>query len=145
MARLRSIIVFALVWALTFLLPGIALALVSVHFNGLGMSTDSLPIVILKVAAGVAVWGAVSGVLFALLTTILERGRTIDQLSAARLGLWGAIGAVLPPAGVTLASTGISLSTVDMVTLAVAALLGAACGFATLKIARGAAAPKGQG
>ncbi len=144
MGRLRSIIVFALVWALVWLLPGIALAAVWVRLNGLGMSNDTLPVVVLKIAGSVAVWGAISGVLFAVLTTTLERGRTIEQLSAIRLGIWGAIGALLPPTALIATNQGFSLTTGDAVTLAAAALIGGACGFATLRIARGAAAPKGQ-
>ena len=44
-----------------------------------------------------AIWGALSGLGFALVTMVLERGRQVSSLSIPRVLSWGAIGSALVP------------------------------------------------
>jgi hypothetical protein len=132
--RLRAAFSFAFLWAAVWLSVGMVVA----WFSGsTGDSVRDLP------AWYHAFWtllGASSGAIFALLLATLGRHYTLNSLPARRLALWGgAAGAALPIAGSLLLITivpDLSLAPGAPVMFALEASLGAACAWASLKIAR---------
>ncbi len=81
-------LVIATLWAVLWLPVGAALgAYVGSRWRG-----DVIPPSILWFTVALTVWGACSGAVFAFLLALGETGRTIDNLSLARVSLWGAAG-----------------------------------------------------
>ena len=125
--RIRGAVSVALIWAVAWLPIGVLVAI----WKG-WLSTPFL-----------AVWtalGASAGAVFALLLATLERRRTLEDLSTRRLTIWGALGgAALPVVGsllIDLLVPNVSLAGDAPAVFGVMALLGAACAWATLRIAR---------
>ena len=131
--RLRAALSLASLWAAVWLPAGIVLGFI---FGWTGRSWR-LPLWY------PVVWtllGATCGAVFAFLLAALGRQHTLDELSPRRLALWGAtVGAALP-VGVTLLLLAMipnsSLTQEATVVFALMALLGGACAWASLKIAR---------
>lgn len=131
--RLRAALSLASLWAAVWLPAGILLGFL---FGWNGRSWR-LPLWY------PVVWtllGASSGAVFALLLAALGRQHTLDELSPRTLALWGAtVGAALPVGGTLLLIAFIpdlSLTQDATVVFAAMALLGGACAWASLKIAR---------
>ena len=96
----------------------------------------------MAVLIGVAAWtitGFVSGALFSGVLAIVERRRTIAQLSTRRIALWGGVGGSLVPAALSvlaLSSTGLDLTPRAYPMFLGMAGLGAICGTTVLWLSR---------
>ena len=86
------------------------------------------------------IWGAISGLLFAVILSVAERRRSIDQLSSLRLCAWGALGAVaLPGAVLVLIAKQVEWGTWMFVPLIAALAIGSVCaGITAAAVRRGA-------
>jgi hypothetical protein len=130
--RIRGAASVALIWAAAWLPVGVLVA----AWKG-WLSPEFL-----------GVWtllGACAGAVFAILLATLERRRTLEDLSPRRLTMWGALGGAALPVGgsllIDLLVRGTSLTGDAPVIFGILALLGAACAWATLRIARRDPAP----
>ena len=133
--RARGILGTALVWCIAWLAMGSAIGL----YARLRTSPAVDARFVAWMAAAWALWGAVSGALFALTVLAGERRRTLAQLSVWRVATWGALGALGLPviflcfvwaAGGAVTWQGV------VVTLPTSAALGAACAAGTLTLAQ---------
>lgn len=86
--RLRGVIGTGLTWALGWGAVSTVLQLGASVF--LGSSLGSL----LAVAVSGTIQGFIAGSSFAVILSIAERRRTLDQLSLKRVALWGGLGAI---------------------------------------------------
>jgi len=93
---LRGILGTAVTWAVLWSSIGTVLAVITIVLNG-GPDVASLLKYTFWVAAFYAVWGAVSGGMFALVLTATERRRSLADLSLLRIVIWGAVGALAVP------------------------------------------------
>lgn len=129
--RLRSTVVIAILWAIAWLPPGIALGLL------LGLRVPRS-----EVIPFIGFWAAVgflSGAAFAALLAALERGRRIDELSSSRVACWGVLGGATFPLfaiSLVLALTNWHLSDVAVPVFMAMGALGGVSGLATLWTAR---------
>jgi hypothetical protein len=92
--RLRAIFTTAMLWAGTWILAWTGLLTI---FWLLGGRSGSL-LDVLRI--GAVLWGAfgaINGIVFAVLLMLAERHRTLEQLSRTRVALWGALGGALFP------------------------------------------------
>jgi hypothetical protein len=85
-------------------------------------------------------WGAACGAIFALLLGLIEHRRDLDGLSRRRTVIWGALGTTVLP-GIILVLVlaerpGFELIKPALLTLFISAALGAACGAATITLAK---------
>lgn len=133
--RLRGILSLAVLWAMVWLLAGVVVELAfrwsagsprhGLHFQDL---------------LGWTGLGAFSGAVFAALIALFERRRTFDELSVKRLASWGALaGAVLPVAAsvaMGFAKTDVSGAGLVALSFVIMALLGGACGWSTIRLAK---------
>jgi len=129
-------------WGLTWFLPGFALGI----YRALTLSTDVAMSAALWVRVVTTycvlwtVWGAMSGAGFALALALVERGRSLSQLSFRRFAILGAIGAVTPSA-IFVAVAWFQMPFADLLLpitfiLSVSAILGALCAVGTFALAR---------
>ena len=95
------------------------------------------------------IWGALSGLGFAIVLGLLERGRGVATLSTFRVLSWGAVGSVILPIVYTvyfLAQPALALSLdltfwlIVLLPIGVSALLGTLCAGITLALVRAGAA-----
>jgi hypothetical protein len=140
--RLRGMASTALLWAATWgIIGAAAYAVLGVRWTvGMGRSLsvgEVLPYV-LSGALFLAVYGLLSGVAFAGVLMLLERRRSIQDLTIARIAAWGALGGI----GVLLVNValvywveGLVLSETLPVLLFMG-LLGAGCAAGSLALAR---------
>jgi ABC-type polysaccharide/polyol phosphate export permease len=140
--RARGVLGTAVVWRIPWFVMGGAVGLYGIANDPTkGRASDMR--FVGWMALGWALWGFLSGAIFALAVAVLERRRTLAQLSVRRAALWGALGAVaLPTAFLGFVWTnGGSVTWLGVaVTLPVSAALGAGCAAGTLALAqRGAA------
>lgn len=148
--RIRGIVGAALIWAVLWLPLGVLAGILRYSLappNDLVADITAPPErppafpIIADTAVAFMVWGAVVGVLFALVLIGAERKRTIDELRPRRLAIWGALSAVGLPLSVSLiefarSSEGI-LTWQFCLTLAVTAGFGAVCSAGMLRLAQG--------
>ena len=88
MRRLRGVVGTAAVWAAGWF--GFSAIVWGISLFG------DVPIgLIVNLALGVGVAGALAGAGFAIMLGLAEGSRTLDELSYLRLALWGAVGGVL--------------------------------------------------
>jgi len=142
--RARGVLGTALVWAMAWLVIGSAVGL----HAGVRTPTPGAARFVAWMAAGWALWGAVSGALFALAVLALERRRTLAQLSIWRVATWGALGALALPAAFLCFVWGAGGSVTwqgVVVTLPTSAALGAGCAASTLALAQRNSAAVGDG
>ena len=140
--KIRGVFGSALVWGLAFL--PIALALGIYRAVTLELDIPTPPSFRIKaflvVAASYTLWGAFSGGVFGLVLALVERRRSIDDLSTWRVAIWGAFGAISLPLLFTLLlfiSEGeVFFGWPATILLAVSSALGATCAAGTLAVAR---------
>jgi hypothetical protein len=135
--RLRAALSLAALWAAVWLPAGIILGGVFGWIDHSWRRPLWYPVV----------WtllGASSGAAFAFLLAALGRQYTLDELSPRHLAVWGATaGAALPVGSALLLMAfipGLSLTQHATLVFALMALLGAACAWASITIARRRAA-----
>lgn len=124
-----------MLWAVVWLVAGVVIEVTLRWSAGLlryGLHFEELP-----------VWtglGAFSGAMFGALITLFERRRTFDELSVRRLAIWGALaGAVLPVAAsvaMGFAKSDVSGAGLAAIFFVIMALLGGACGWTTIRLAK---------
>lgn len=141
--RLRAALAIGCIWALVWLPLG---ALVALYAAGSSPQPEDLlyrPVEVPTFLLVWTIWGGLSGTGFAIILGTAERRRTLGQLSIARTGLWGALGAMSAPTLLTAVDMvrgllGASLYDwrVPFVSVLASAILGGACGAATLIAAR---------
>ena len=101
--RLRAVLVTSCIWGLAWIPVGLVVALrdwsaLTAH---LSMPWSWPPLEALTPAvAGRAVWGAITGAVFAGLLIARARSRTLDDLSVRGVALGGALAALAFPGGV---------------------------------------------
>src|SRR5438094_7448281 len=88
-----------------------------------------------------AIWGALSGLAFAIVLGFSERGRAVGSLSPVRVLTWGALGSALVPVFywvVTRPPVSFGSLFLEMVffTVGISALLGIVCALVTLGLMR---------
>jgi hypothetical protein len=136
--RLRGILSLAMLWAVVWLLAGLVIE-VGLRWNA-GLLRYGIHFQDLSGWTGL---GAFSGAVFAALIALFERRRTFDELSVKRLAIWGALaGAVLPVAAsiaLGFAKTDVSSAGLVAVLFVIMALLGGACGWSTIRLAKSGA------
>jgi uncharacterized membrane protein YdcZ (DUF606 family) len=137
--RLRGITGTALIWAVAWGVSSAFAYFVAGYGGDLPMS-DLLVGVVSSVGIFFAIWGFVSGTVFALAMLVIERRRTLHELTVARTAVWGAIGGLALPAlytAATLSAPG-SQPLPNGLTSAilVCGALGAACAAGSLWVAR---------
>ena len=144
--RARGVLGIALIWGIPWFVMGGAVGL-----YGMANTPTKGPEANLRfvgwMALGWALWGFLSGGIFALAVAGLERRRTLAQLSGRRVALWGALGALaLPTAFLGFVwATGGSVTWQGLaVTLPVSAALGAGCAAGTLALAQRGASRVGR-
>ena len=93
--RIRSALVLAVVWAIVWLPLGVLLGV------GMGWLTFPVPSFAFRYLGIWTALGAISGAAFALLMALLERNRTVEQLSSRRLATWGALAGAGVPVALT--------------------------------------------
>ena len=138
--KLRGILSTAAVWALVWLPIGLSLALI------LGPPSECLycaPHWLLYQIVIWAIWGALSGALFAVILILMERRRTLAELSLRRNATWGALASLFLPLLLAILELieywsylGEQFWRFTMLALVVASGLGAACAALTLKAAQ---------
>ena len=139
--RLRGVTVTALLWAFVWAFIGALLIAFEVIRHG-GNPTGPIGLAFLAATTSFGILGAFSGSVFAVVLALLERRRTLEDLSMRRVAAWGAIGGMaLPILGVvTFLSRFSAIPLEDLVPVvvlgAVMAVLGAACSTATVALAR---------
>jgi len=129
--KLRGIIGTGLTWALGW----------GVLFGGLWVALGSPLGAVLEAVAGGAFLGAFAGGSFAVILSIAERRRTLEELSLRRVALWGGIGGMAlilvlsPLALIRLLDAGLPISAMlqFVIPLGISGVLGA--GFATGSVA----------
>jgi hypothetical protein len=96
-----------------------------------------------------AIWGALSGLAFAIVLGLAERGRAVGGLSAARVLTWGAVGSALVPVAYWVLtwrppapSFGPLFWQVTLITMGISALLGTVCAVLTVALMRAGTAQK---
>lgn len=144
--RLRGMVAMSVFWAVLWTIGWTVLGALAFLVGPLVLSRDDyvplryVPGILAQGAVLWAVWGAVSGAVFALLLAIAERRRTIADLRMSRVALWGAIGGVVIPLGITAVAgrhgmgQGLLLGVGILGTIS--ALLGALCSTGTLWLVR---------
>ena len=133
----------ALIWGLAWLPIGLELALYAATRPPSPSDVISRPLAIPFFVTAWAAWGAISGAVFAVVSTVTERRGSLENLSTVRTAIWGAIGAVALPLLLTaidllrspLGSLGYGWR-FPVLALAASATLGATCAAATLGLAR---------
>ena len=135
--KLRAVSVIALTWGLIWLPMGVAVGVMENH-----RGADFIPSPT-WFSMAFALWGAVSGALFAFLLMLSETGRKLAELPLIRVAIWGGLGCLSLPlviTGIDLASGPWTFSTYDwlpvLVALAVSAALGAMCAAGTVALVR---------
>jgi hypothetical protein len=87
-----------------------------------------------------AVWGAISGLVFASLLMLRERRHTLGALSTARVALWGALAGLTIPLIIVFYvlthSPSALLSPIPLLIGGFGAALGCACSLSSLALAR---------
>jgi len=89
-----------------------------------------------------AIWGALSGLAFAIVLALAERGRTVGSLSTARMLSWAAFGSALVPVVYWILTQppapgfGSIFWEMMLFTVGTSALLGIVCGIMTLAFMR---------
>ena len=135
LARLRALLIIAVLWAACWVPAGYALQSVLERLRE--NAIDHPPFV----WTFWAVWGALSGVAFALVLAVVERGRTSSSLSFRRVVSWGAGGSMVIVLIGFLVAVGLpSLSSfwwpILGAYLAASLVFGGICAAATLSLAR---------
>jgi hypothetical protein len=124
--RIRGVIATGITWSIGW----------CVAFLGIGLFTwptlGDLPVV----AASATFFGFISGVSFALILSVAERRRTLDQLSLWRVALWGFIGTTALLLLLSLLLMGPELSFRHIPVLAYDGLLGAGLASGSVALAR---------
>ena len=136
--RLRGVLGTALIWALAWLPLGFLVPLLRGAPPECLYCPTAWFIRFLVTWVG---WGAVSGVLFAVVLMRAERSRSLGELSLPRTATWGAVGTIGLPLFLTIVDViQVNYSTREwqfaLVALTVAAGMGALCGAATLAMSR---------
>ncbi len=89
-----------------------------------------------------AIWGALSGLAFAIVLALAERGRSVGGLSTGRMLSWGAVGSALVPVVYWILTTppapgfGSMFWEMMLFTVGTSALLGIVCAVMTLAFMR---------
>lgn len=138
--RIRGVLVTALLWGIAWLPVGLAVGI----YRALTISIDFGAGFYWRIISGSAlvwaVWGAISGAVFATLLALLERRRNVDTLSSRRTAVWGALGAMAVPGTVLIIVLarlpGFYLIQPALWTLSISAVQGGVCAFATLALAK---------
>ncbi len=140
--RLRGVLATAVLWGLTWLLPGVILGIYRAVTLQIDIAmTAALWLRVLGTFAILwTLWGAVSGAGFAVTLALTERDRSFSDLSFPRFATLGAIGAVTRSA-IFLAVVWLQMPFADVLlpvtfVLSLSAVLGAACAMGTLALAR---------
>ena len=96
-----------------------------------------------------AIWGGFSGLAFAIVLALAERGRAVSGLSAVRVVSWGAVGSALVPVGYWVFAWPPAAPRfcplfwqVTLITMGISALLGTVCAVLTLGLMRAGTARK---
>jgi len=139
--RLRGVATTALLWAVVWALTGIAIVAYHIVWHGGMAYARHQPFdVIASVSLEFAFLGAFSGAGFAVALALLERRRTLDQLTLGRVAMCSAFGGVTLPtvsvgANALLGSYGAELLPIATIGV-VMGVLGAVCAAGTLALAR---------
>jgi len=154
--RLRGVLVAALVWAVLWLPLGVAVGVLR-YLNSppFDLISDEAPerlpaLPIIATTAGQwSLWGAVVGIVFALVLLGAERTRTIEDLSPWRMASWGGLAAIALPLILVLIDavryTNTSIGWQFVTILAVTGAFGAACSAGMLGMARRASVTTKEG
>ena len=94
--RARGVLGTALIWGIPWFVMGGAVGLYGIANDPTKGPGSDLRFVG-WMALGWALWGFLSRGIFALAVAVLERRRTLAQLSVRRVALWGALGALALP------------------------------------------------
>jgi hypothetical protein len=117
---------------------GFGIALYTLTGDSAGLWVTGLRL-ILWVSAFYALWGAISGAVFALALVAAERKRSVAELSMLRVAIWGALGALGLPAGYSVFIL-MTSSVTPLISFAflgvVSSVLGAGSAVLTLALAR---------
>lgn len=140
--RLRGVFGSALLWATTWgIAGGLGYAVAGTKWTLEGGRPLSISAVVPYIATGVlflALYGALSGAAFAVVLTLVERRRTIHNLSIRRIATWGALGGItvllLNLLAVYLIEGRVPSDTLPV--LLIMSLLGAGCAAGSLALAR---------
>lgn len=92
--RLRAVVVLGLSWGLVWAGLGAALGVIYALFHPQDVDPGESPAAIARIL-GVA--GFISGAGFAFILSMLERGKTLLNVSLLRMTLWGAAGGAIIP------------------------------------------------
>ena len=137
--QLRAILVIGILWAVIWLPAGILFGLFRFWVRLDGEPPFSI-VVVPYSALMWTLWGATSGVLFAIVLSLAERRGTLADLSKTRVTVWGALGAMTLPAVFFLLAAISDPDSSWIVGTALALAISAACGAmssaATLHLAR---------
>ena len=141
--RLRAALAIGGIWGLVWFPLG---ALVALYAAGSPPQPADLfyrPVDVPTFLLVWTIWGGLSGTGFAIILGTAERRRTLGELSIARAALWGALGAMSAPTLLTAVDLARGLLgsrlydwRVPLVSVLASAILGGACGAATLIAAR---------
>jgi len=141
--RLRAGLAIAITWALVWLPIGLGLAVYADARPPQPSDVIRRPVSMALFVTAWTAWGWISGGVFALILRMVERRRSLVDLSLGRTAVWGALGSMTVPAVLTLndlLSMPVSFRLYDwqfvLVALSLSAALGAGCAVATLGLAR---------
>ena len=146
--RFRGLLGASLIWALLWVPLGIFFGVLrylrtppSDVFRAVDVPPrpPALPI-IAGSTIGFAIWGAIIGLIFALILLAAERKRTVQQLSARRMATWGAVSAAALPVAIVVAEMtqpeAFLLEWRFVLLAAVAMTFGATCAFWMVRVAQ---------
>lgn len=137
LTRVRALALTAALWAAAWLPAGVLVGLFE-YFRRAHAPGTLLSYIAVAVRDW-ALFGAISGAVFAFLVAVAERARRLGELSVGRFVLWGVVGALAAPATILVVLLmrydGGSV-TVDWPILAFACAWGGASAAATLVAAR---------
>ena len=107
MRRIRAAATLSLLWAIPWAVLGVALGAFEYSRSGPTLAVWDVPpwevsplSVVMLFARNWALGGAISGGLFSVVLSLLERNTSIMGIRLARVALWGFVGSVLVPTAV---------------------------------------------
>jgi hypothetical protein len=133
----------AALWTVAWGFVGIVVGVLK-WYRGTLIDVGKIPTVvaislILKIAAALALYGAINGFLFASVLALAERKRSLASLSIGRFALWGVLASLVVPVLAIISLVivfGVDSLRVDPAPLGYIAAFGSACATVILWIAR---------